>query len=92
MKFERMPFENQRVELDGNEFVDCIFTNCTLVFAGTQRVVWMGNRNIDCTWKFEGSALLTVLFLKGLYGLGPNARDMVLSILNETTPNIVRRN
>lgn len=34
MKVEKQSFSNQEIQLDGNEYLDCRFENCTLIYKG----------------------------------------------------------
>ena len=34
MRYENKAFENETIELDGNDFIDCTFKNCKFVYAG----------------------------------------------------------
>jgi len=36
MNYDNNTFENTDVELDGNEFHNCRFNNCTLVYANQE--------------------------------------------------------
>jgi hypothetical protein len=90
MRIRNQSFENERVELDGNAFESCTFTNTHLVFQGTGPVSL-----VDCAfadniqWEFTGPAANTMQFLKllvessGDYGKAlilqtfPPLKDMV---------------
>ncbi len=60
-------FSNETVVLDGNEYLDCTFTNCDIVYRGTAAVSLDGVTTDNCRWTFEGSAGMTVKFLTALY-------------------------
>ena len=69
MKFERHPFKNESVNLNGNEFDYCTFDNCELIFNGVGSVGLTNNEFRNCKWTFEGPAADTVAFMKALYSM-----------------------
>ena len=70
------------IRLDGNEFIDCRFDDCTLVFGATAPVTLDG-----CTfgpgvrWAVDGPAALTCGFLRGLWQSG--GAQVVEEMLNQ---------
>ncbi len=60
-------FTNETVVLDGNEYLNCTFTNCDIVYRGTATVSLDGVTTDNCRWTFEGPAGMTVKFLTALY-------------------------
>ncbi len=60
-------FANETVVLDGNEYLNCTFTNCEIVFNATGTVSMNGVTANNCRWTFDGAAGLTVKFLTALY-------------------------
>lgn len=67
----RKIFSNDTIVLDGNEFIDCIFINMRLVFAGGH--FDFSNPTFEnCTWTLAGGALETARFLKFAL-MGPGA-------------------
>jgi hypothetical protein len=77
-------FANETVVLDGNEYLNCTFTNCELIFQGTNGVLLQGIAFNDCRWTFEGPAGLTVNFMTALYQAG------VTDLIDQTFENIRR--
>ena len=59
-------FEKQLVELDANEYHDCNFIECMMIYAGITRVVVTGCKFVDCQWQFDGAAGNTLDFLKAM--------------------------
>lgn len=77
-------FSGGRVQLDGNQFVDCHFEGVSLVFAGTAPVHFNGCHFVNVRWEFDGPAVLTLSFLAALYrGLGEGGRHLVEQIFEE---------
>ena len=81
---EGAAFTNDTVVLDGNEYRNCTFTNCHIVFNANAPVSLHGINFNDCRWTFDGPAGLTVNFLTSLYQAG--LTDMV----DQTLENIRR--
>jgi hypothetical protein len=75
-------FTNERVVLDGNDYRNCTFTDCQMVFNGTAPVSLHGINFISCQWTFDGPAGLTINFMTALYQAG--LKDMI----NQTLENI----
>jgi hypothetical protein len=60
-------FSQSDVLLDGNEYRDCIFQSCRLIFRGEQPTALSGNRiSGDSRFVLEGPAQLTMNFLKAM--------------------------
>lgn len=79
-------FEDQDVQLDGNQFVDCVFRRSRLVFSAIRAVELSGNVIEECDWVLEGPAGTTLTFMSGLYnGAGEDGRTLI-----ETTFDRVR--
>jgi hypothetical protein len=66
VQYQGATFTNETVVLDGNDYRNCTFTNCELVFRGTASVSLNGV-TANCRWTFEGAAGLTVKFMTALY-------------------------
>ena len=71
MKHQREKFKNKSVELDGNQYIDCEFTGCDLIFRGGV-VGFVGDRSsvIKCRWSFGDEVANTLRFMRALYGSG----------------------
>ncbi len=77
-------FANETVALDGNDYLNCTFTNCEIVFSGTASVNLNGVNFNDCRWTFEGPAGMTVNFMTALYQAG------MTELIDQTFENIRR--
>ena len=64
---EGAAFSNETVVLDGNDYRNCTFVDCVIVFRGTAAVSLNGVTTNNCRWTFEGAAGLTVKFMTALY-------------------------
>jgi len=85
--FRGRTFNGQRVLLDGKQFIECTFTNCTLVIEG-KALFQMERSNIDadCKLAVEGEGKNTLDMLKlMLYGGGwlAEVADAVLNKVRE---------
>ena len=69
----RNSFTNVAVELDGNDFTDCTFQGCTLIYRGGRGPNMNGCDLRDSKFKFEGAAGNTVAFLKAMSKSGLRA-------------------
>ena len=67
---EGAAFSNETVVLDGNEYRNCTFTDCEIVFNATAPVSLHGINFISCQWTFDGPAGLTIDFMTSLYQAG----------------------
>ena len=67
MKFEATTFLEQAVPLDGNEFIECHFENCSLVYSGGLLPDLLRCSFINVTWSFSDGAARMVEFMACLY-------------------------
>ncbi|EOI5913246.1 hypothetical protein K5E59_000898 [Enterobacter hormaechei] len=70
MNFNNCEFSAQRVELDGNSYTNVVFTNCIMVFNGSNEegISLVGCSFDNCSWHFEGAAANTLTFINNLAG------------------------
>lgn len=75
--------------IDGNEYRDCRFEKCLIVYRGGQLPVISSCHFENCTWQFQDAAERTLLFLKSIYhGMGQGGIELVeatLSALRQPT-------
>ena len=78
-------FSNQRVVLDEDEFFECTFNRCEIVYQGGDKAYLVGCRFEDqCSFRFEGAALRTLAFLRGMYHhMGQPGLRLVENTFNE---------
>ena len=81
---EGASFSNETVVLDGNEYRNCTFTNCEIIFGATAGVSLNGISFNNCRWTFTGPAGTTINFMTALYQAG------VTDMLDQTFENIRR--
>jgi len=87
MRFEKTTFTGETITPEGNEYFDCVFQKCNVVFnASSGTFTFQGCNFRECRFGLGGAARTTVLLLKGLYqSFGPMGRDFVLGTFKEIT-------
>lgn len=61
MLYQNQAFENQDLVLDGNDYIDCTFKNCTLVYSASGqggKIEPLDAKNVRI--KYEGAARVAV--------------------------------
>ena len=76
-------FNHETVTLDGEEFSDCEFRACRMVYSGGPPPVFDRCRFDECDWRFEDAAARTLAQLKLLWSVGGKAK--VQAIIKEIT-------
>jgi hypothetical protein len=76
-------YNHETIPLDGQEFSDCEFRDCRLVYAGGELPSFSGCRFEACEWKYDGPAALTLAHLKLVWGLG--GKPSVQALIKEIT-------
>lgn len=82
-RFEGRSFRGERRPIEGNEYSNCDFEDCVMVFAGSEGKITMDGNLFGrgVTWTFEGPAQRTLIFLNALYhGMGDGGREHVEEI------------
>lgn len=92
MRFSGKPFSGERIELDGNEYRNCKFTNCKIVYSGGEIPTLENNDFTSCVWLFEGAASRTLSFLTALHKGGGEqlVKDTVAAIMGQSSGNVIR--
>ena len=71
MRHEGKSFAHATVVLDGNEYLNCHFRECEIVFSAILPVSLVGCQFDGCVWRFAGPASLAIEFMSGMYnGIG----------------------
>ena len=70
MKHHHQHFKDREVELDGNEFVDCTFERCQLMYYGGATPRFDGCSFDHAVFMFERAAGNTLHVLRDLYHAG----------------------
>jgi hypothetical protein len=82
MQITDQSFKGSREVMDGNEYENCKFENCTIVYRGGT-IPTINNCNFqDCNWLFDDAAQRTLAFMKLLYhGMGAHGPELVESAI-----------
>jgi hypothetical protein len=81
MRIENSRFSDQRVQVDGNEYIGCRFENCELSYAASAGVGLVDCTFINVKWRMEGAAARTMKFLQAIYHGG--GRELVEKTFDE---------
>ncbi len=74
----RETYKNITIDLDFQEFSECIFDGCTLVYAGGAPPSIVGCTFKESNFIFEGAAANTIQFMAALYrGAGEGGKDLI---------------
>ena len=73
-------FQNIKIELDNQTFVNCTFEGCTIVFAARGPYNLRGCKFNNCQFALDGPAALTVNYLADMHRM--NA-PFVLDVLKK---------
>ena len=76
-------YNHETVALDGQDFSDCEFRDCRLVYSGGEVPAFANCRFDDCEWKFDEPAGRTLAYLKVMWSLGEKAT--VQGLIKEIT-------
>lgn len=63
-QFNRARFENEDIQTDANEYFDCVFDHCRLVYTGGPIPVMNDCQFQDTGWFFDDAAGRTVSLIK----------------------------
>jgi hypothetical protein len=83
MRFIREVFRDETIEIDEDEYQQCRFVNCRIVFSGKGPARFSDCKFDECQWVFDGAAEETIQYLAALYtGVGEGGRMLVEAIFN----------
>lgn len=89
-RYENETFLNAQIRIDGNQFFNCRFDQCTIEYRGEQLLQLQGCHFVGCRWFFNGPAGETLRFLGALYADGDaGLKKMVEETLANITTNVV---
>ncbi|MBA3945942.1 MAG: hypothetical protein H0X37_15420 [Herpetosiphonaceae bacterium] len=78
MKHTDEHISNRAVRLDGEDFHNCVFEECTLEIGGAADCVLDECSFIDCKWAFVGAAATTLALMARLSaGLVPDGKALM---------------
>lgn len=73
--YKSQTFEDQVIELDGNQFTNCIFKRCEFHYRGKENPTLKYNEFQGCKWEFQDAAMRTLQFMAALYHGG--AKELI---------------
>ena len=76
-------FNHETITLDDEDFADCEFRDCRLVYSGGRPPSFSSCRFDGCDWKLDGAAANTLALLKVMWGVG--AKALVQEKIKEVT-------
>lgn len=71
-------YNHETVLLDGEDFSDCEFRDCRMVYAGGETPAFSGCTFVGCDWKQEDAAARTLAYLKQVWNAGGKATVQAL--------------
>jgi|SRR5579863_4107151 len=80
-RYERATFNRCAVLLDSNQYQDCIFNDCELVYAGGEHVMIGGCQLNGVRFVLDGPALNTIKFLVGVGHIKNGGQELVTQFL-----------
>jgi hypothetical protein len=83
MIFENEEFSNRDIHIDFNNFTNCKFIECNLIYHGYGPVGMEGCSFTNVRWTFADAAASTLNFMKSLYvGAGEGGRKLIEQTFN----------
>jgi hypothetical protein len=68
--------------IDGNQYNECQFHNCRLIYRGGEMPRISGCHFENCQWQFEEAAERTLIFMRQLYhGMGTGGAQLIEATL-----------
>jgi hypothetical protein len=78
MDFKNKQFNNDKIRMDGNTFVDCEFENCVMEYGGGPLPNMIGCGFNGVQWAFTESAASTISFMQAIYhGMGAGGKQLI---------------
>lgn len=76
-------FSNSTEVLDGNEYENCKFDNCQIVYGGGEIPRITNCQFGNCQWQFADAAERTLNFMRQVYhGMGKGGAEIIDATLN----------
>lgn len=83
MRYVNQTFNDEAIDVDGNQFHRCTFNRCKIIFNGKAGTEFVGCLFNQCDWVFDKGAEETLQYLAGLYsGLGPGGQNIVEAVFD----------
>jgi hypothetical protein len=83
MEHKEQTFTDVTEVIDGNQYIDCKFEKCLMIYRGGDIPSIRGCNFNDCRWQFEEAAERTLVFMRLIYhGMGSNGPEMIEAAFN----------
>ena len=80
MQAVRQDYNGVTEVIDGNQYTECKFENCQMIYRGGDIPSIKSCHFNNCTWQFEEAAERTLVFMRLIYhGMGDNGPQMIES-------------
>ena len=76
-------YNHETVALDGEEFRDCEFRDCRLVYLGGEPPKFHGCSFVGCDWRYDDAAARTLAHLKLVWSVG--GKSSVQALIKDIT-------
>ena len=80
-------FNHETVALDAEQFGDCEFRDCRMIYRGGEPPKFDNCNFVGCEWLFEDAAANTLKHLKTLWAVGGKAP---IQLMNKTITGAAR--
>jgi uncharacterized protein YjbI with pentapeptide repeats len=80
-KYTGTKFSNSEIEVDGNQYNNCNFAKCKLVYRGGKIPIFRNSNFDECSWYFADEAGNTLTFVRSMIRAGGGFRDVVFDTL-----------
>lgn len=76
-------YHGTTVPVDGQDFRNCVFQNCRILYSGGAMPSIVGCNFSNCQFDFDGAARRTLVYLYNIYhGLGEHGKTHIEAIFN----------
>lgn len=89
MRYQDKTFTAERIIIDGNEYVDCTFVDCTICYSGGTMSVEHCKFDSTVQLSLSGAAEDTARFLRSFMSIGVTGQRAVASVLGINVPGVV---
>ncbi len=83
MHYMNQSFKDEKIDLDGKTFHNCVFENCELIFNGDRPPTFSDNQYLDTQFVMTGPAVRTVYLLSNIYHAGEGGRQVVENLVRD---------
>lgn len=85
MRYEKKTFQKQTVAIDGNEYIDCVFIDCDLKYAGGEFSFANLKTSGSFSLGFSDAANSTLLLLQIIAAANAVGRNYIIGLIDGKT-------